>query len=113
MKYIITENKLEKAIIHFLNKRYGDLKVYKTYKYPDSVFFVKNRKIYMDQDLENGDLFVDHTTIWLDLENLFSLEYDDIQSVIKKWVEEAYNIKGVTPKKSIDDILVWWKRLTI
>ena len=97
MKYIITENKMEKVILHFLNKRYGDLKVYKTYKYPNSIFYIKDKKIYMEHDLENDNLWVDYDTIWTELGNLFSLKYNEIHSIITKWVEEAYNLRGVTP----------------
>ena len=39
MKYIITESKLEKAVIKYLNKEYGDLEEYTTDKRPDNVFF--------------------------------------------------------------------------
>jgi len=76
---------------------YGDLEEYRTEKYPDSVFFFKNKEVYMEQNLKNGRLWVDYNTIWEDLENIFSLEYDDVQSIIKKWVEVTYNLRGVTP----------------
>ena len=101
MKYIITENKLEKAIIHFLNKGYGDLTEYRTNEYPKSIFYMKDNKVYMEQDKKNGYLWIDSDTIWQDLKMWFSMEYPDIQSVITKWVEEAYNIKGITPQNSI------------
>ena len=97
MKYIITESKLENVAIKYLNKVYGDLEEYKTDKHPDSVFFVKDKKIYMEQDLENDDLWIDYYTIWSDLENTFSLEDDEIQSIIKDWVQVTYNLRGVTP----------------
>ena len=113
MKYIITENKLEKVILNFLNKGYGDLTEYRTIEYPDSIFYIKGKKIYMEQDFENGILWVDYDTIWSDLTKWFLLEYDDIQSIIKKWVEEAYNLRGVTPEYEYYRIDGRWKRLTI
>ena len=97
MKYIITESKLEQVVIKYLNKLYGDLEEYRTDKYPNSIFFFKGKKVYMGQELENGRLYVDYGTIWSDLRDTFSLEYNDIQSIIKKWVEETYNLRGVTP----------------
>ena len=102
MKYIITESKLEKAIIHFLNKMYGDLTEYITDKEPNKIFYIKDKKVYMEQDIEYGRLWVDYKTIWMDLKMWFSLEYSDIQSVITKWVEETYNIKELTPRFSWD-----------
>ena len=97
MKYIITESKLEKAILHFLNKGYGDLTEYRTDKYPNSIFYMKDNKVFMEWNKKNGMLWVDYDTIWADLENWFSLGYDGIQSVITKWVDRDYNIRGVTP----------------
>ena len=113
MKYIITENKLEKAIIHFLNKGYGDLTEYRTDKYPDSIFYMKDNKVYMEQDVENKKLWVDYDTIWVDLIMWFSLKHNDIQSVITKWVEETYNIRGITPEANGMAYNARWKRLTI
>ena len=98
MKYIITENKLEKAIIHFLNKGYGDLTEYRTDEYPNSIFYMKDNKVYMEWDKENGELWVDYDAMWEDLESWFSLDFNDIQSIIAKWVEETYNIRGVLPQ---------------
>ena len=97
MKYIITESKLEQIAIKYLNKMYGDLEEYRREDFPDSVFFIKDKKVYMELNLKNDDLYVSYGTIWLDLENTFSLEFDDIQSIIKKWVEETYKLRGVTP----------------
>jgi len=38
MKIIITESKLEKAAIKWLNDNYGDLEPFETEKYPDYIF---------------------------------------------------------------------------
>jgi len=97
MKYIITESKFEQVVIKYLNKMYGNLEEYKTDERPDSVFFVKGKKVYMKQDLKNDDLYVDYDTIWSDLKNTFSLERGEIKSIISKWVEETYKLRGVTP----------------
>ena len=90
-------NKMEQVIFHFLNKMYGDLTEYKTDEYPDSIFYIRGKKVYMIQDMKNGELWVEYYTIWQDLKMWFSLNYQDIQSVITKWVEETYNIRGLTP----------------
>ena len=95
MKYIITENQNDKLIIKYLNNEYGDLKEYRTDEYHDSLFFVKDKKVYMEHDLKNGYLFVDYDTIWPDLETIFSPEFTEIQRIIKKWVEDTYNLRGI------------------
>ena len=102
---------MENVVIKYLNKMYGDLEEYKTDKHPDSVFFVKGKKIYMEQDLENDDLWIDYYTIWKDLRNTFSLEDDEIQSIISKWVEETYKLRGVTPIDMSFELHNRWKRL--
>jgi hypothetical protein len=90
---------------------YGDLEEYRTDEYPDRVIYIKDKIVYMELNSENGDLWVDLDTIWTDLKTIFSLKAHEIQSIITKWVEETYNLKGVTP----DDVelceFVWWKRL--
>jgi hypothetical protein len=104
-------NKLEHIIIKYLNKLYGDLEEYRLDGYPDKIFFVKGKKVYMEQDLKNRKLYVDYGTIWSDLENMFLLEYDEIQSIITKWVEATYNLRDVTPTLSKFQLAGRWKLL--
>ena len=111
MKYIITENKLERAVIHYLNEMYGDLEEYTTDEYPDSVFYVKDNKVYMEQVLNMDWLHVDYFTIWKDLKDIFSLEDEDISHIITKWVEETYKLRDVTPEYSSNRTTYRWKRL--
>jgi hypothetical protein len=105
--------KLENIIIKYLNKLYGDLEEYRTDKHPDSIFFVKNKKVYLEHHLENALLYVNYDTIWFDLKNTFSLNYGEIQSIIDKWVEVDYNLKGVIPYNYNSDANYRWKFLTI
>ena len=97
MKYIITESKLEKTAIHYLNEMYGDFERYRTDKRPDSVFYVKDKKAYMEYDLELNAFWVDYPTIWQDLKNIFNFEYFESQRILTKWLEETYKLKGVKP----------------
>ena len=97
MKYIITESKLEQVIIKYLDEFYGDLKEYRTDEYPGRVFYVEDKKFYMEHDLKNGYLYVDYHTIWEDLINIFGLERHEFKPIIKKWVEETYKLRGVRP----------------
>ena len=105
--------KKEQVIFHFLNKGYGDLTQYRTDEYPDSIFYIRGKKVYMIQDIKNGELWVEYYTIWQDLKMWFSLNYQDIQSVITKWVEEAYNIRGVTPLRWYTVATGGWRRIKI
>jgi hypothetical protein len=88
--------KLENIIIKYLNKLYGDLKIIKK-GVKSHIFYGKNNNIYMERDLLTDKLWINYDLIWRDLKNMFSLNYREIQSIINKWVEVAYNLKGVTP----------------
>ena len=101
----------EKAVIKYLNKEYGDLEEYTTDKRPDNVFFVKDKKVYMEHDLKNGYLYVDYDTIWQDLDTIFSSEITENQRIITKWVDETYNIEGVTPIPHVPWHKRGWKTL--
>ena len=109
MKYIITENQNEKLIIKYLNKEYGDLKEYRTDEYPESVFYIKDKKVYMEP--ENDVLWVDYYTIWQDLINIFSLKNSEIKHIITHWVKETYNLEGVTPIRMYTLLRFRWERL--
>jgi len=92
MKYIITESQFEDGVIHYLNEMYGDMIKYETEKYPDYIFFVKDDKVLMEYDTDVMYLLVDRKTIWKDLEYMFSLNNNEIETTIKKWVKETYNL---------------------
>ena len=62
--------------------------------YPDSIFWEKNGEKIIQ--LEDGDLYV-RQDIWQDISNMFSLNYDETQRVIKEWVEFNFNLDSVTP----------------
>ena len=97
MKYIITEGQFEDGIIRYLNEMYGDLKEYRTDKYPEFILFIRDKKVYMIQDLRTRKLVADNNTIWEDLKTMFGLNYDESLHIIKKWMEETYKSKGFTP----------------
>jgi hypothetical protein len=100
MKYIITESKLNKTILKWLNSEYGDLTPYETEEYTDYIFFKKNDTVIFDYNKKNGVVTISYDHIWSFLENFFGLEYEEIQDLIKKWVEEHYKL-GVTTTNSV------------
>ena len=95
MKYIITENQNENLIIKYLNNEYGDLKEWRTDRFPSSIFFVKDKKIYMEYVKASKNLWIDNYTIWSNLKDIFGLKNEEIQPIISKWVEETYKLRGV------------------
>jgi hypothetical protein len=93
MKYIITESRLERIAIKWLNDNYGDLEPYETEEEPDYIFYKKGNRIVFNYDKSNGHVFVDYDEIWSFFENMFSMDYLQIQYITKMWIEEHYNLR--------------------
>jgi len=53
---------------------------------------------YYYQDEEHGYVFINYYIMWLFFEKVIGLDYKEIQDIIKNWLEETYNIKGITPR---------------
>ena len=101
MRYIITENKLDKVVITWLNNKFGNLKpIVKG----DKTFYINEDRIilfYYYQDEKNGYVYINYNEIWSFLESIFGLESLQIKSIITYWLEETYNLKGLTPYRWI------------
>ena len=93
MNFIITESKLEKTAINWLNKNYEDLTPFETEKYPDYIFFMKNGEVIFDYYKKNGWVQISNTKIWSFFESFFSMNYQQIQDITKVWVEEHYKLR--------------------
>ena len=66
-------------------------------KWPDHYFFMQNNRYVMDQDPKNDTLWVRYDGFWSIFLNDFSLEYTDVQSIIKFLVEQHLKSKVGTP----------------
>jgi hypothetical protein len=97
MKIIITESKLNKVVLKWLDKEFGDLtKVVKD----DRTYYVdENRKplFYYYQDSKNGYVYINYDKIWVFFESIFGLNTLQTKEMLKVWLEETYNLRGVTP----------------
>ncbi len=71
-----------------------------------------NRVLYCFEPGENimicykrdGDIFINYDVIWSFFENGIGLKYGEIKygeikSIVKKWLDEVYNLRGVIPKR--------------
>jgi len=93
----VNKEQLDRVVIKWLNKNFGNLTPKTTEKYPNSVFYVKSdNEIMMEYVQENGYVYIHYDNIWSTIELLFHLNYDDIQSIMKVWLEETYKLEGVT-----------------
>ncbi|MEJ5105546.1 hypothetical protein [Chryseobacterium sp. MYb328] len=70
-------------------------------KYPNSVFYFKEDKCLLE--LENSGsttyLWCNYFKIWNPISEKFSLEYSEIQQLIKETVEEHFKMRDVTPHR--------------
>ena len=106
MKYIITESQYNKAIDKFITYQFEPHEEKTSNKFPNSIFWVKDGEVIAE--IEKSKYFLVRDNIWNTISNMFSLEYDDTQSVIKNWLEEHYKLGGLTPRKNI-----WLKNLRL
>ena len=102
MNIQVNKHQLERVVIKWLNKYYSNLTPKTTEKYPEFVSYVNpSNEVMMEYDKETDRVYINYDEIWLKIESLFHLNYSDVQSIIKVWLEEAYKLEGVTPYKQI------------
>ena len=96
MKYIISESQYNKAIDKFITYQLEPHEKKTSKKYPNSIFWIKDGKVIAE--IQKSKYFWVNLDIWSTISNMFSLKYNDTQSVIKSWLEEHYKLGGLTPK---------------
>ena len=111
MKYIITENKLDKVALTWLNNNFGNLK---PIVMDNKTYYVNEDRLplfYYYQDSKNEYVYINYYEIWSFLESMFDMKSLQIKVVIIKWLEETYNLKGLTPdQKRLKIFSSSWKR---
>jgi hypothetical protein len=90
MKYIITENRLNNIVLKWLD----DLNL----KILDSpsvsrMFFIKDQEVLISYDKRNGYTRVVGTIIGEFIHSLFNLEREQIEEIIKIWLETRYDLE--------------------
>ena len=102
MNIQVNKHQLERVVIKWLNKYFGNLTPKTTEKYPELVSYVNpSNEVMVEYDKETERVYINYDEIWLKIESLFHLNYDDTKSVIRVWMEEYYNLEGVTPWKGV------------
>ena len=124
MKIVITENKLEKVLKQSGTKKTIELlggwtnfcKVMNIDNFMDFLHLFDDLEQVQSEDNENWTLFrykkddnymiydrkgkvvyIDYDKFWWCLEKKFDLNFDVSLRVIKKWLNEVYNLSGITP----------------
>ena len=89
-------DKLKFIIINYLNKEYSGLVRYETNEWKNFIFFMKDGKVIFNYNKKNGVIYISYDNIWSFLESFFGLEYEEIQSLTKEWVEELFKSEVTT-----------------
>jgi hypothetical protein len=96
MNYLITENQISNIATTYLNSTYG-LEEVKLETHPNSIFFVREGKIYIECDTENSEIYISNRlkhNLNKTLENIFGLSLLDRHKVINNWIEQYINLNG-------------------
>lgn len=68
-----------------------------------TLFRYKPRNNFMIYDRKSDDVYINYDEIWSFLNDKFGLNYTEIQSLTEEWLDEVYNLRGVTTHR-IDTI---------
>ena len=88
--------KKQELALKWLNKGFGNLTLAVV---GDKTFYVdENRKplFYYYQDSKNGYVYINYDKIWIFFESIFGLNTLQTKEMLKVWLEETYNLRGVT-----------------
>ena len=108
MKFLITENQLDKTSLFWMNKNFSpnQLEIVTLEKYPNSIFYKKNGKVVMEQNKKNKVFYFDYDEIYSFFKSFFGMEYEEWQGVMKTWLEETFNLSGYIPSNCIFDQMI-------
>ena len=98
MKIIITESSRNRVVLKWLNREFGDLT---TAIVGDKTFYVdRDRRplFYYNQDSKSGDVYINYARIWVFFNSIFGLNTLQTKEILTIWLEQTYNLRGVTPK---------------
>ncbi len=99
MKIIITESSRNRVVLKWLNKEFSDLTPAVV---DDKTFYVdKDRKplFFYYQDLKNENVYINYARIWVFFESIFGLNTLQTKGILKVWLDDTYNLRGITPQK--------------
>ena len=76
---------------------FDDLEQVQSKEYKDWILFrYKKGYNFMIYDTKNESVYIDYDEIWSFLRSNFGLNLQETQGLTKKWLDEVYNLRGVT-----------------
>jgi hypothetical protein len=114
MDIIVDRPQLVRVVLLYLNMNFGNLTPKTSSQLPNSVFYVNSdNEIMVEYAKKNKYVWVHYYQIWSKIRSLFSLEFDDTQSIIQHWLERDYNFRNLKPNSYIPVDPSGWKKITI
>lgn len=92
----ITSSSEKLFIDKFISSQFEGFEEEFSPEYINLIFWIKNDNIIAE--IDNQDRFWVKKEIWDAISRIFSLEHKEVQSYIKNWLEEHYNLGKLTPK---------------
>ena len=78
-----------------------------------TLFRYKKGENLMVYNRKNEGVYIYYYEIWLFLEDKFGLSYYETQRITQDWLDEVYNLRGVTTKHREISSVTCWMRSTI
>jgi hypothetical protein len=100
MKYIITENRLNKVIFNYLDTKLSGLERNKG-KYYDIIFGFPNEEYGVLGWEKSGTLGI-YYKIVDEISYYFGMKDSDTQKIISEWVQDRYNLKVINTSYDLD-----------
>ena len=88
-----SDDKKTKIVKKWLSDNYSDLETFETEWFMDYVFYIKDGRVMFDYNKKTGRAHINYEEIWSFLQSVFSIEYEELQEIMKEWVEDNFNIK--------------------
>ena len=116
MRIIITEQQYNRAIDKFISYFLEPHEVKTSSEYPNSLFWIKDGEVIAEIKKVNwksltSENFWLHYRIWTEITEQFGFEYDETQSVINTWLEQHYNMRGLTTGSGVPLIGNGWNKI--
>ena len=93
--------KKQELVLKWLNKEFGNLT---SVVRDNRTYYVdEDRKplFYYYQDLKNGNVYINYSRIWVFFESIFGLKDLQTEEILTIWLEQTYNLRGITPPEKI------------
>lgn len=68
-------------------------------KYPRTLFGFRDGEYLWEFDFRSKYLWLRYSTVWFVLETEYSLDYNDVQALVRSEVEKHFKCRGVAPEE--------------